>query len=253
MKTKLVLIASALLAAWSVQAAERVDPSQLPSPVRRVLDASAANEPVKEVTIRNIDGQTIYDVELERNNAPNARLRISADGTVLHDSRKPVIDSTKPDVTVYGSEFGTPVYIPKLKLEDLPAAAQRTIKKEAAGREIGEITSDTIGGSVAYKVEFRERGRNPRFYVAEDGTLLRPPEKTPVLGLGTSFADTPVAVQETIRREMADGEIVKIDKEGLPGAAAIYTVDLKNKQGAFQLHLSDAGKILRDSRRQGNR
>ncbi|MDO8540715.1 MAG: hypothetical protein Q7S40_09795 [Opitutaceae bacterium] len=253
MKTKLLLIASAFFAAWSVQAAERVDTSQLPAPLKNALNVSAANEAVKEVTIRNVGGQTVYDVELERDNAPNARLRISADGTVLRDSRRAAVGSTTPDVPVYSSEYGTAPYVPKLKLEELPAAARQAINQETAGREIGDITSDTVDGRAAYRVEFRERGRNPRFYVAEDGTLLRPTEKPPALGLGTTFSATPAAVQQTIRREAADGEIVKIDKEGLRGAATIYKVEIKNSQGSFQLELSESGSVLRDSRRAGNR
>ena len=243
------MLASAFFAAWAVQAAERLDTSQLPSLVRKALETSAANEPVKEVTIRNVGGRTVYDVELEREHALDARLRIAADGTVLHDSRKPALDSTEPNIAAY-SDFGAPVYIPKLRLEELPPAAQQTIKKEAAGREIAGITSDTIEGRTAYKVDLRERGRNPRLYVGEDGALLRPAEKPPLLGMGTSFGETPVAVQETIRRELADGEIVKIDKEGLRGAATIYKVDIKHGQGAFQLYISETGTVLRDSRRE---
>ncbi|MDO8630389.1 MAG: hypothetical protein Q7R41_07835, partial [Phycisphaerales bacterium] len=195
MKTKVLMVVSVFLVASSATAAERLDTGQLPAPVKNALKESAANEVVKEVTIRNVGGQTIYDVELERDRAPNPRLRISSDGTVLHDSRRPAVDSTDPNIGVY-SEYGAPAYIARLKLEDLPEAARQTITKEAAGREIGAITSDTVDGRAAYRVEFRERGRNPRFYVAEDGTLLRPAEKPPVLGLGTSFAQTPTAVQE---------------------------------------------------------
>jgi uncharacterized membrane protein YkoI len=252
MKTKLLLIVSAFFAAWSVQAADRLDTSQLPAPVKNALNAAAANEPVKEITIRNVNGQTVYDVELERDKAPNPRLRVAADGTVLHDSRQPVIDSTTPNIVDY-SEYGTPISLPRLKLEDLPATVQQSINKEAAGREIAEITSDAVNGRVAYRVEFRERGRNPRLYVAEDGSLLRPVEKPPALGIGTTFAATPEAVQQSIRRELADGEIVKIDKEGLRGPATIYKVEIRNRQGAFRLHISESGNILRDSRRDMNR
>jgi uncharacterized membrane protein YkoI len=253
MKTKTFLIMSALLTAWAVHAADRIDPQQVPAPVKSALGSSAQDQPVKEITIHNVDGRTVYDVELERDNAPNSRLRVAADGSVLRDTRRtmaPDSTTTPSDLAVYG-EYPAPAYIPKLKLGDLPPAVQRTVNKEAAGREIGEITSDIVDGHPAYKIEFRERGVNPRFFVGENGALLRPPEKPPVLGIGTTFARTPTAVQQTIRREIGEGEITKIDKEGLSGPATIYKVEVKEKDGTtFELRIGDNGKVLNDTRRQ---
>src|SRR4051812_15616733 len=118
MKTKPLIIASALFAAWSIQAAERIDPSTLPAPVKSALGTSAKDEPVKEITIHNVDGRTIYDVEIERDKAPNAKLRVAADGTVLRDSRRSsTLDTTTPAVGVYG-EYPAPAYIPRLQLAD---------------------------------------------------------------------------------------------------------------------------------------
>jgi uncharacterized membrane protein YkoI len=248
MKTRILLTVSALFAAWCVQAAERVDPRTLPAPVKSALGSSAKDVPIKEVTIHTVDGRTVYDVELERAQAPNPHLRIAADGTVLRDSRQPVVDSTSPNIAVY-PEYPAVADIPRLQLSELPAAVQRTINKEAGGREVTSIASDVVNGRPAYRVEFGERGRNPRLFVAENGSLLQPPEKPPMLGLGTTFARTPPAVQQTIRREIGSGEILKIDKEGLSGPATIYKVEMKNEQGAFELHVSENGKILKDTRR----
>jgi uncharacterized membrane protein YkoI len=254
MKTKILLAMSALFATWSVQAADRIDSSQLPAPVKSALGASAKDEPVKEITIRNVDGRTVYDVEIERDNAPNSRLRVASDGTVLRDSRRIVSpDPAVPDTGFYG-EYPAPAYIPRLKLEDLPASVQSTINRETAGREIAEITSDLIDGRPAYKIELKERGTNPRFFVAENGSLVRPPEKPPVLGLGTTFARTPSVVQQTIRREIGDGEITKIDKEALSGPASIYKVEIREKRGTtFELRIGENGKVLKDSRGETSR
>ena len=250
MKTKTLLIVPVLFAAWSVQAADRLEPGQIPAPVKSALGSSAQNESVKEITIHNVDGRTVYDVELERENAPNPRLRVAADGTVLRDSRQAVTEL--PSVAY--PEYPAAEYIPRLKLEEMPATVQRTIRKEAAGREIGQITSDVVEGRPAYRIEFRERGRNPQLYVADNGTLLRPPEKPPALGLGTTFARTPSAVQQAIRREIGEAEISKIDREGLSGPASIYKVELKQKDGTtFELQIAETGKVLRDSRRDSGR
>lgn len=253
MKTKLLLIIPAVLAASPISAADSVDaPSlpvanQLPPAVKRTLDASARGEPVKQITLRTVDGRTVYEVELERKNAPNPHLRIAADGQLLRDTTPlgPTgMPLTNPD---YGAT-DVAATLPRLKLEELPRAAQETIRRESAGREIAAITSDTVDGHAAYAVQWRESGRNPIVYIGEDGTVLRPAEKPPALGLGTMFSDTPPAVQETLRREIREGEIVKIDRESPRGKPAGYRVEAKDARGVFQIRVSDDGRVLENTR-----
>jgi hypothetical protein len=128
---------------------------------------------------------------------------------------------------------------------------QETIKKEeaATGRKIDSIIADKVDGRLVYRVDLHEKGRNPRFYVAEDGTLLRPLEKPPVLGIGMTFSEAPKAVQEIIRRELDGGEIVKIQKHGRREEPARYEVEIRTQRGAFQLEISEEGFITRDSRK----
>lgn len=256
MRTKLLLVA--LLATGGAQAAEFLDIDQLPKPVKSALKTSDTKEPVREVRIRNVDGRTVYDVELDLENRPNAHVRISSDGNIVSDSRRSEREGTIPAVPVYPAYPVYPEYgynitgpITRLRFEELPPAVQKTIKKEEAASDlkVGDITSERVDDRTAYRVEFRERGRNPRFYVAEDGTLLRPVEKPPALGVGTTFKDTPEAVQKTIRNEMAEGEIVKIKKEGRGDAAPSYRVDIRNSRESFQIEISEDGRLLADSRK----
>jgi uncharacterized membrane protein YkoI len=244
MNAKLNVVASLFFAAGLALAADRVDPGQLPSAVKKALDASASGDAVKQITIHTVNGRTVYDIELEKKIAPNPRLRIAEDGQVLRD--------TTTDAPSVYSEYGATVLPqPKLKLSDTPAAVQDTIKKEAAGREIGTIEREHWNGKPGYRVTFREPGRNPEFYVADDGTSLKPEEKPPALFIGTRFEDTPAAVQQTIRREVGNGEIVKINKEGRRGEPAFYKIDLKDTRGTYQIRVSENGQILENSRATG--
>lgn len=137
---------------------------------------------------------------------------------------------------------------PKLRLDELPGAAQATIRREAGNREIAVITHDTVNGRKAYVVQFRESGRNPSVIVAEDGSVLQPTEKPPPLGLGTAFSDTPAAVQQTLRREIREGEIMKISKEKQRGASENYRVEIKDARGAYQLRVAPDGRVLENTR-----
>jgi hypothetical protein len=247
MKAKLLLVASALGAAAFAFAAERIDTAQLPSAVKQALDTAAAGDPVKQITTRVVDGRTIYDIELERKNAPNPRLRIAADGEILRDTTRAVPASDVPPVLPDGTP-AVPV-VPTVRLDELPAAARETVKKEAADRPIAKITRDTMNGREAFAVELKESGRNSRFYVGADGALLRPAEKPPILGLGTTFSDTPAQVQRAIRDELGTGaEIVKIDKDQRRGEPTTYKVEIKDARGTRHLRFSEDGKIIEDTR-----
>ena len=252
MKTQTLLLTSLLVATSQMfGATDRVDVSQLPPPVKKTLESSGQGKPVKEVTVRQINGQTVYDVELERNNLPNSHLRIAENGQIVPD----LFPTGTPE-----APLGYPGYpgavtqtVPKFKLEELPAAAQATIRREAAGREIAVIVGDTINGQKAYAVEFSERGRNPRLYVANDGTIVRPTEKPPALGLGTTFADTPAAVQAKLRQEVGDGEILKVDRDKPRDAPATYKVEVRDARGSYQIRLSEDGRVLENTRNDSER
>lgn len=221
------------------------DPGALPPAVKKTLETAARGEAVHKVTSHEEKGRTVYTIELERRGSPNPQLRIAADGSLLHDSRHGGADTT---VVPAFSEYGTPTPVPSLKLEELPTAAQETIRRETKGRELGAIRADTVDGRTGYLVELRERGRNARLYVAEDGTVLRPAEKPPALMIGTTFSDLPVAAQNAIRRAMGAGEILRIDKEGRIGEPKIYQIDIRDPSGAYELRIAENGRILHDSR-----
>lgn len=256
MKTKIALLVSMILACGLTRAGDTIDPSGLPPAVKKTLDASAQSDAVKQITIHKAGGRTVYDIELERKNAPNPRLRIAENGELLRDSaaaRTPDMPSIYSDGIPLGTPDGTVPALastaPKLKLGATPDPVQQTIKKESAGKEIAAIERTTWNGKIAYRVTFEERGRNPELYVAEDGSLLKPMEKPPALFVGTRFEELPAAVQQTIRREAGNGEILKIDRDsGRRGEAASYKIELKDARGAYQLRVSETGQVLENTR-----
>ena len=244
MKTNIILITAIVCAATLAKAGDTIDVNKLPAPVQQALRKAGESAPVREITVRNVDGKLVYDIELEQENAPNPRLRIAGDGTVLRDAR---VFGDLTDETDRTSQHS--------KLEELPQAVQATVKQEAAGREIGDIEREYWNGDAGYKITLREPGRNPKVYVKDDGTLQQPTEKPPgaaTLFHGRRFEDMPPAVQQTIRREAPDGEIVKIERSDVAEPDTLYRVDLKSREGTFELEIYESGSLFRDSRRSGN-
>lgn len=254
MKAKTTWLVAAFLVAFTARAADenaKVAESELPPAVQKALEPMRAHGPVKEITRRTIDGRIVYDIEIEKNNAPNPHVRIAQDGAVLRDPI-PVTDIAGGGAVVAPeyADMGALTYHPPPRIEDLPPAVQQTVRREAGGRELADIDRETWGGQPAYEVEFKQPGLNARIYVAEDGALLRaerPRQGLKSLFLGTQLEDTPPAVQETIRRIAGDREILDIDRK-LTSRQPVYRVEIRGPSGTQELQIGEDGKVLHDSR-----
>lgn len=254
--TKIVL--GLALAAFTAQAAEeRVDVASLPPAVQQTLERYRTEGPVKQVTRRTEDGRTVYFVEIEKNNALNPRLRITEDGTVLTE-RPTTLAPIGEGVPAVTDEYGgviAPVF-PKISLNDLPAAVQQTAQAQAAGREIVDIDRETWHGKPVYEIEYKQRGLNARVYISDDGTLVRderrPGQALKSLFMGTQLEDTPVPVQQTIRRIAGDREIADIDRKTV-AKQTVYRVEIRSSEGVQELRVAEDGKVLYDSRAPGDK
>jgi uncharacterized membrane protein YkoI len=259
MNAKTTVLFFAALAGFTVQAAEerdeRVDVGKLPPAVQRALDPWRGEGPVKQATRQTVDGRSIYSIEIEKNNAPNPRVRIAEDGTLVNDPT-PAINASGEGVPLATDEYGRPAAptIVRLTLADLPSAVQQTARTEAAGREIVDIDRETWRGRQVYEIEFKQRGLNSRIYVGDDGTLVRderrPGEALRSLFMGTQLEDTPAPVQTAIRQVAGDREIADIDRE-TEGRRTVYRVEIRSGEGLQELRVAEDGKTLYDSRAQG--
>lgn len=240
------------IAAFTLSAAEeRVDVASLPSAVQQTLERWRAEGPVKQVTRQTIDGRTVYLIEIEKNNAPNPRLRIAEDGTLV-TTPVPLVSPTGDGLPVVADEYGSVVApaFPKINLTDLPAAVQRTAQAEAAGREIVDIDRETWRGKPVYEIEFKQKGLNTRVYIDDSGVLVRderrPTDTLRSLFMGTQLSDTPPAVQDTIRRIAGTNEIADIDRKIL-SKQTVYRVAIRRGESIQELRVAEDGKVIYDS------
>jgi uncharacterized membrane protein YkoI len=255
MNAKILVVAAicaALGAPLPAQQPQRVTTDGLPTAVQRALAEASKGEPIKTINRRVIDGRTIYDIELERDNAINPRFRITEEGIVIAGTPR---DSSDTTMAYDGVGIPEAPFDPMIPIETLPAAVRETIKHEAAGRPIADIDRETWQGRTVYEVEFKASGRNPQIHVAEDGTIVRAEQpRGSELGtsirslfMGTQLEDTPPVVQETIRREARDRAIRDIDLERRSGQR-IFEVEIDDGRNGFQIHVAEDGRILHDTR-----
>jgi hypothetical protein len=91
-----------------------------------------------------------------------------------------------------------------LKLEDLPPAAQSTVRGELKGGEIRSIGKETEHGVAQYEVETMRNGKHRDFNVGRDGKLLVVEEET-------QLDSIPAAAKAAILKRIADGKLGRVE------------------------------------------
>jgi uncharacterized membrane protein YkoI len=92
----------------------------------------------------------------------------------------------------------------KWKLEDLPPAAQATIRNELKGGEIKSIGKETEHGVAQFEVETIWNGKHRDFNVATDGKLLVVEEEA-------QLDSIPAAAKAAILKKVADGKLGRVE------------------------------------------
>ncbi|HEY0944680.1 MAG TPA: PepSY-like domain-containing protein [Opitutaceae bacterium] len=250
----LTLASAFVVALPSYAADENAEFNRLPAAVKETVRAAHIDGPVKDVTVLNIQGETIYVVEFEQSGAVNPRLRISADGSLVgapDASQTPPQRRAGTGAPVVGPAIGIPVGNSALELQSLPEPVQETVRKEAGDRQIASVDEEERDGQKVYEVEFAEPGLNPQIHVSADGTLLI--EKDPGDRLrawlpGLRLEDTPVPVQQAVREEVGERRVVDVDRKDREGDE-VYEIEVRDDDGRFSLEVTRNGDLLRDSRR----
>jgi uncharacterized membrane protein YkoI len=243
MKIITTIAAFVLAGIICIDAAEKVRFEDLPEPVKQTIKAQNPTTPVKDVERRTPDGRTVSDVELSRTGI-NSKICVAEDGTLVPGATARIGESATRAADRW-------TRVASLQVSEVPEAVRKTIETEAKGREIADIDRETWNRRTVYEVEFAQTGRNAQVHIAEDGTVVkddRAGRGVPGLLMGTQLQDTPQAVQETIKKEMANREIADIDKETRTGKT-VYEVEFKQPGRNVELHIAENGTIIRDSRR----
>lgn len=214
--------------------ADKVPLAQVPDAVQRAIKQQSQGEPLEYVDREMKDGQTVYQAEFKREGL-NRQVTFAADGSVVPDRQ---IGQTARQE-------------PSMMLDQLPAAVQKTVKEQQAGREIADIDREMWNGKAVYEVEFKEKGPNSRIHVASDGSMIVDKNRKSSAYLGTQLSEAPAPVQATVKRLVSSAEIEDVDRETKNGQV-VYDVEVKQEGLNRHLKIAENGTLLSDSNAQGN-
>jgi uncharacterized membrane protein YkoI len=124
----------------------------------------------------------------------------------------------------------------KVNLDQLPAAAAKTLKEQAGEAKITNVSKEKENGHVVYEASFTKKGRAHDVTVDEKGKLVSDEEVVPV-------AEAPAAVRAAIEREFPGGKIQKFERIK-EGAKTSYEVLVSGKNKREEIKFDDQGKVL---------
>lgn len=75
-------------------------------------------------------------------------------------------------LTFVGPAVADDMNTDNMKLEELPKAAQETVKREVKAGKITEIEREDAQGRMYFEVEFVQNNQKYEIHVAEDGKLI---------------------------------------------------------------------------------
>lgn len=125
----------------------------------------------------------------------------------------------------------------QVKLEDVPAAAQKVIQEHTLDGTDKKITREKEDGKHFYKVEYNKDGRKHELQVDDTGKILETEE---IL----TMEDLPNVVKETVKKESAGAEIKELALE-TEGDETFYEVEFEKDGKEHEVKISKDGSVLK--------
>jgi hypothetical protein len=225
-RTFLAATALSLVLACVLRAADeppKIKFSDCPAPVQKAFTAESKGAKIESVTKETNDGVTTYWA------------------TVTIGDRKYEIGvdekGTLTDLSLDAGDDGLP-------LDKCPAAAQKSLQKEASGAKIDQVSKEFRYGVLIYDVIVSIDGRDYEIQVEEDGTLV---EKALVITEEEiDLAKAPAAVQKAVKEESRGGKLGSVMRStGIRGN--VYEIEAEIDTKPYVLMISESGLLISKS------
>ena len=188
--------------------AEQVFLEELPRPAQDAIRKQVGNGTLGDLSKITEDGDVSYEAQMTKAGRTRG-FTVDQDGDLL-------------DIQVF--------------LGETPAPVRAAIRRELRGGKCGEIYKSTEEGATEYEVEITRDGKSRQVTFDARGKIVYQAE--PV-----ALADTPEAVQSTLKGQLSEARLLHIDK-ALEDGKVTYEVELA-KAGKHQaLSIRPNGQIL---------
>ncbi|MDQ2950208.1 MAG: hypothetical protein M3Y27_30435 [Acidobacteriota bacterium] len=111
----------------------------------------------------------------------------------------------------------------KVKIEDLPAQVQNTVKEQTKNAKLVGVTKEKEGGKTVYELETMANGKSRDLMIDGAGAIISVEEEVALESL-------PAAAQSAIQKKVAGGKITKVETV-TKGSDVSYEAAYTSKSG----------------------
>ncbi len=148
--------------------ATKIQISQVPAEVQRILRDQAQGGTIQTVTKGTWNGQPVYQAEIV-SNGTTRQVQVEENGTILNKSqgatRREVRERNLVPLT--GSTA--------IDINQVPAEVQRILRDQAQGANIQSVAKGQWNGQTVYQATIDQNGKTRQVQVEQNGTILNGP------------------------------------------------------------------------------
>ncbi len=126
----------------------------------------------------------------------------------------------------------------KVKMKDLPAAVQATVKEQSQGATIRGLAKEVEKGKTFYEVELKVNGHNKDVSMDADGKVVSVEEEVALDSL-------PAAVKAEIVKQAGKGTIRLVESVTKDGTLAYYEAHVKSGVKSKEIKVGPDGKLMK--------
>lgn len=108
----------------------------------------------------------------------------------------------------------------KVKMEQLPAAVQKTVKEQSKGATIRGFSKEVEKGKTFYEAELTVNGHAKDMLIDENGTVVEVEEEV-------ALDSIPAAAKAAIQKGAGTGKILKVESITKGGALVAYEAQIQ--------------------------
>ena len=125
----------------------------------------------------------------------------------------------------------------RVRMKDLPAAVQKTVREQSQGAVIRGLARETENGKTNYEVELRVNGHNKDVLIDPSGAVVEVEEQV-------TLASLPAAVRTAIEQNAGGGKIVGVESITEGNVLTSYEAHVRKAGKSREIKVSPAGQLI---------
>lgn len=124
-----------------------------------------------------------------------------------------------------------------VKMKDLPAAVQQTVREQSRGTKIRGLSVETENGVTNYEVELKVGGRTRDVLIDPSGAVVAVEEQV-------TLASLPAAVRTAIEQNASGGRVVLVESISKGGVVEAYEAHVRRGRKTVEIKVGPDGQLI---------